>query len=101
MTTAADHAEIVLKARKVLKEWDGPPASDALAHAIRETLQPLFAEGGPISAEAGRKLDEINASLEQMTEQALTPEKLDALDILMLGLWIRIELLVEISPDNI
>ncbi|HEX7029617.1 MAG TPA: hypothetical protein VF254_03405 [Gammaproteobacteria bacterium] len=97
--TAGD-AETVLKARKLMKEWDGPPASDLLAAAIREALAPLFADDCVISDEARHKLDEIDASLAQLAEQALTPEQLDALDILMLGLWIRMELRKEAPSGN-
>ncbi|HEX6928280.1 MAG TPA: hypothetical protein VF267_03450 [Gammaproteobacteria bacterium] len=97
--TVAD-AEIVLKARKVLKEWDGPPAPEVLADAIRDALAPLFSTADGISSEAREKLGEISSCLDQMIGQALTPEQLDALDILMLGLWIRIELLGEIPPGK-
>ena len=93
MTSA--HAEIVLAARKVLKEWNEPRSSDELAGAIRNVLSPLLAEGPTMSGEAREKLDEISATLDRMIDEALSPEQLDALDILMLGLWIRIELLAE------
>lgn len=92
--TAAD-AEIVLRARKLLKDWDGPPVSSELASAIREVLAPMLVEDHVISSDARKKLEEISAVLDRMIDEALTPEALDALDILMLGLWIRIELLAE------
>ncbi len=89
--TTGDLADVVLRARDALKNWDAKAAADGLAVILRSALAPLHARDD-LPADANEKLEQIDASLDRLAG-ALTAEQRDALDMLMLGLWIRVELI--------
>lgn len=91
MMTNEDIASVVVRAREALRDWDGKAAAAEVAEKIRNALQPLSGVTGQLSAEAVQKLDEIHARLEAFAAQRVNAEDREALDLLMLGLWIRIE----------
>lgn len=88
--TAGELADIVLQARDRLRAWDGKSAAHDIAAAVRYMLAPLMT--AELSADARRKLDEVIKQLDRFTGRKITPRQRDALDTLMLGLWIRVEL---------
>ena len=91
LMTKADLAEIVAHAREALREWDGKTATRELAERIRDVLSPLVNCAEELSADARRKLLEIERWLERLADVEFTPEDREALDMLMLGRWIRVD----------
>lgn len=92
-------AETVSNARLLLKDWGEKKTVDELVVAIRRSLEPLAGKVAELPASAREKLAEINSSLDQLTGRMFTVEQRDALDMLMLGLWIRIELFADPEED--
>lgn len=88
--TAGEFADKVLQARDALRHWDGKSPAQVLATTIRSTLEPLTTAA--LSTDARRKLEEIHHLLDDLTGSKLVPRQRDALDTLLLGLWIRVEL---------
>lgn len=88
--TAGEFAERVLQARSALRQWDGKSSARVLATTIRGILAPLAT--AKLSVGAHGKLEEIHQILDAVTGSRLAPRQRDALDTLLLGLWIRVEL---------
>ena len=94
-----DLAAVVLRARDMLKDRDGKTPASELQAALRAVLAPLMRRKDALSEGAMQKLGEINDALDGAGD-AFMDEQRDALDLLLLGLWIRLELSAETSRDN-
>lgn len=89
--TTDDPATVVLRARQMLKARDGKTSADQLIASLRAMLAPLVQQKVALPEGAAQKLDEISEALEG-ADGAFDDKQRDALDLLLLGLWIRVEL---------
>lgn len=84
-----DLAEIVSQLRESLHDWNENQAVNDLLVGLRGALAPVNAAAADLSTDAQQKLAQIHAMLD--AKSAFTQKERDALDMLLLGLWIRIE----------
>ena len=81
----------VLEAREVLRDGLNRFKSAAeLAAELEIHLDPLHATAGTLPAPVVSKLKEVSARLGRLTEK-ISADDIEALDILLLGIWIRLE----------
>lgn len=89
--TTGDLAGIVARARDVLRGWDGKSSGHEMAMRIHDALRPLVAEAEQLTDDARLKLQQIEQYLERLAECGIAGQDRESLDMLMLGLWIRVD----------
>lgn len=88
--TTDDLVAVVLRARGMLRDWDEKTSASELLASLHATLAPLMQQKAALSEDAVRKLEEIRQVLDD-ADDALAGARRDTLDLLLLGLWVRVE----------
>lgn len=98
--TTDDLAGIVARARDLLRDWDGRTAAAELAESVREVLRPVAVGADRLSSDARDKLAQVQEALEELSSPGFSAADRESLDMLMLGLWIRIDNAFTPAPNH-